>query len=119
MKTTSFLALTFLAACARDPSAVPSGTYHCQTLKEDSSYRKSELGAIVMGAGSYSAPPRPGSGTYAAAGGVVSFTGGPFDGWRAALGKTSAGTYLRFRGSSTGAPGDQTRAGDHLCFVSP
>lgn len=117
IRTRCALVVIALAACTRSSvGALPSGTYRCQTLLEGGRYEKSALADIRLDGARYST--RGGEGTVAIAGALATFAGGPFDGWRAATGSTDAGPYLRFRASSTGAPGDQTRAGDQLCFLA-
>ena len=109
-------AIALCAACARPSGGLPAGSYRCQTITAEDRYQPSALGTIAIDGTRYASG--EGEGTYDVSGHVVAFRGGPLDGWRAALGKSEAGVYLRFRGSSTGAPGDQRRPGDHLCFVA-
>lgn len=112
----ALLALVVIGCRRPTAGALPAGTYHCQTLLEDRRYERSALADFTLDGGRYTT--RGGEGSYAIEGTLAAFAGGPFDGWRAAIGSTEAGAYLRFRASSTGAPGDQTRAGDQLCFVA-
>jgi hypothetical protein len=112
--------LAWGSACARRPDgALPAGTYECRTIDDAEKYLPSVLGPIVIEGARYTVRGLPGEGrgSYALDGRLVAFAEGPLDGWRAAFGTSEAGAYLRFRGTSTGAPGDQRRSGDHLCFV--
>lgn len=115
--TIAFACALVLFACRRpSASALPDGTYRCQTLAAESRYEASVLGELRVSGSSY--VDARGAGTIAIEGAIASFAGGPLDGSRAAIGSTDAGVYLRFRASSMGAPGDQTRTGDQLCFLA-
>ncbi len=112
----ALVALVLIACRRPSTGALPEGTYRCQTLVEGGRYEKSALDDFTLEGPRYAT--LRGEGSYALEGAHATFTGGPYDGWRAAIGRTDAGVYVRFRASSTGAPGDQTRAGDQLCFAA-
>jgi hypothetical protein len=105
----------------------PAGRYECFAVQilvgprigqVQTKFVPGALPAIVVdGAGGYTAS--GGSGSVTASGSLVTFTGGHYDGWRAAASTNSSGYFLRFRGKSPSDPkvGDTTRHGDYQCYL--
>lgn len=58
-----------------------------------------------------------GSGTLEHSGGVVTFTGGPYDGWRGATGADDGRVFVLFHGTEHGTVRtDGARRGDFKCY---
>lgn len=110
------------AGAASGAESLPDGRYSCLVLGAGPNfmptYNASVLGSFVLERGTYRAE------AYKNAGGKVTrdgdrlhFSGGPVDGWVAAIDKNSSGPFFRFREKSHGDPGAKTEYGDHLCFL--
>jgi hypothetical protein len=105
--------------------ALPDGDYACQLLSfkpgatafvYTPAYAISLLGTISLRGGHYEASASHRGGRVER-GAQLRFIDGPWAGWVAATGSNSTGPYFRVRPDTSGAPGDSTKAGDHLCFL--
>jgi hypothetical protein len=103
-----------------DSTSALNGTYACMV----SGYKPgggvqvtpSNLGRFTIAGGAYSST--GGGGPVRVAGEIISFSGGPYNGWQGLIVNSSA-RYIQFRGSSysNAMPGVPTKIGDHQCYV--
>ena len=106
----------------------PAGSYSCLLLTlmylppdfyPSPTYEPSAPGTEIIGPGnSYSALSYPGSGTYSfnAAGGWVTFRGGPFDKVNAAFERLEGGTPTLHFEEKLGDPSPDVQIGDSVCY---